>query len=88
MDEKALKTAIKEIVDEIKPNTIFDSHYVIEKLFKEKNQIFLDNISEQELNQYDGTLANIIRGMGYDKVGSSISKNLKGNYSTCSCWKK
>lgn len=88
MDSLALKKAIEEIVGEIKTGTIFDAHYVIERLFKEKNQVFFGNISEQELNQYDGTIANIIRGMGFEKVGESISKNLKGNYNTCSCWRK
>lgn len=88
MDSSALKKAIGEIIDEIKPGTIFDAHYVIERLFNEKNQVFLGNISEQELNQYDGTIANIIRGMGYDRVGDSISKNILDNYNCCSCWRK
>ena len=88
MDSSALKKAIGEIIDDIKPGTIFDAHYVIERLFNEKNQVFLGNISEQELNQYDGTIANIIKGLGYKYLGKSISKNILDNYNTCSCWKK
>lgn len=88
MDSSNLKKAIGEIIGDIKPGTIFDAHYVIGRLFNEKNQVFLGSISEQELNQYDGTIANIIRGMGFEKVGESISKNLKNNYNTCSCWRK
>lgn len=88
MDSSALKKAIGEIIDEIKPGTIFDAHYVIERLFNEKNQTYLGNISKQEINQYDGTIANIIKGMGYDRVGDSISKNILDNYDCCSCWRK
>ncbi|MBR4376672.1 MAG: hypothetical protein IKX50_05695 [Spirochaetia bacterium] len=88
MDEKALKTAIKEIIDGIDKGIIFDAHYVIERLFKEKNRTYLGNISKQEINQYDGTIANIIKGMGYERIGDSISKNVLDNYNTCSCWRK
>ncbi|MBR0318022.1 MAG: hypothetical protein IJQ86_01900 [Spirochaetia bacterium] len=88
MNNVALKEAIQEILKDVKPGTIFDAHYVIERLFNDKNQTYLGNISKQDINQYDGTIANIIKGMGYDRVGDSISKNILDNYNCCSCWRK
>ena len=90
MDEKALKTAIKEIIAEPKGADFFDAHYVIERLFCEYTDLYVKNLNavNSTIEYYHSELAKLIGELGYTNIGNSFSKNLKGNYSACSCWKK
>lgn len=90
MDSSALKKAIGEIINEIKPGIIFDAHYVIERLFCDYNELYVENLisTNSTIEYYHSELAKLIGELGYKNIGKSFSRNLKGNYNACSCWGK
>lgn len=95
MDNIALKKAIKKIIDGIKTHKkgkalYFDSHYVIERLISDYNNLYTSNLISRNASMrvYHSDLSKLISELGYKKIGESFSKNILGKYNFCSCWEK
>lgn len=97
--KEVVKKFIKEIIDGIKPNYVFDSHYVIhqlETLHKNEYENFRNSIKNKAQNSAHGLIAIIIGGISNDdsnnveklKEVKSLSVNINGNISECTAWLK
>lgn len=87
-----MKQTIKLIIDAIPSGHIFDAHMVIAKLLQEYSNVYISNCNQKTIDNYHSNIAKIIDsfdGVLITRLDSkSWSKNLKDNFSPCTCWKK
>ena len=87
---------IEEIIKngDIKSGYIFDAHMVIAKLVENYNAEYVKLAQgHKRFNEIHSKISKKIRS--FEKRGlieripeKSFSKNAKGNYTSCTCWKK
>ena len=93
----SISEAIENIVEEIKPGHIFDSHFVIQQLIKKYSDEYINFTSDyangdaltlsshqgvgSEIKKFNGQL---VERLDFD----SWSENIHGNCSKCAAWKK
>ncbi len=95
-----MENAIREIIDGIVRDCIFDSHYVISQLLKNHSDVFYEFIRRMgnaDTPATHGHLAKIIGICGAMKLGDrylelneikSWSENIHGKSSPCTAWIK
>ncbi|MDR1952078.1 MAG: hypothetical protein LBQ37_01015 [Elusimicrobiota bacterium] len=87
-----LKDAIKEVLDKIPPDCVFDPHTIINYLLTNDTwtEVYLRSFNTQTVENYHSTISKIIKSfpevedLGYE----SWSKNIHDEFSKCSCYKK
>jgi Cdc6-like AAA superfamily ATPase len=69
-----MKNAIKEIIEEIRPGRVFDSHYVINQLISEHSDVYLlfasELINSQE-TAHERKITSYIHSQISQKIGDS-----------------
>jgi len=87
-----MENTIKAIIEGIPVGLIFDTHMIIDNLLKDYSDIYLKSFVGDSTLTYHGKIGQIIDKLTetnlIEKAGESWSKNIHGNYSKCTCWKK
>ena len=96
-EEFIMQNTIRQILNTIPTNHIFDSHFVIEQLIKNFSDEYIQFVSQyangdQPTLVAHGNIGKIIKGFSGDLVEQleqlSWSENIHANPSECACWKK
>jgi hypothetical protein len=86
-----MKNAIREIISEIPTGVIFDTHSIIIRLVQSYSDIYLSNFNSGTTETYHGRIGQNIasfEGEIIERQGTSWSKNIRDNFSPCTCWVK
>ena len=87
-----METIIATIISEIPINSYFDTHTVISRIMEEYHDEYLkgfQGFSSTELYHASiGKLISKLENTRVEKVGDGYSKNVKGLYSSVTCWKR
>jgi len=87
-----MKETIKSIIGRIPPNTIFDSHTIIDYLLQNESDTYLQNCNGKTTELYHAFIGQIISDISeeclVENIGKSWSQNIHKTFSICTCWKK
>lgn len=86
-----MENAVASIIKMIPCDVLFDTHAVIECLWRDYSDIYLASYSHGSTHGYHGYIGQIVdsfSGREIVKTGESWSMNVHGEFSKCTCWKK
>jgi len=85
-----MKKAIQRVIDDVPSGCVFDSHFIIARLIKDKKYRASEKLTIAIVH---GNIANMLYSFEKKKLITrmefdSYSENITGKASICSCWKK
>jgi hypothetical protein len=86
-----MENAIRQIIDEIQPNYVFDSHFVISQIIRDHSDIYIHFAGPNETTaQMHGRVAQIIQRLPNVRQlqQQSWSTNIHGTPSECALWQR
>jgi hypothetical protein len=92
-----MQNTIRQILDAIPSNYVFDSHFVIQQLLKNHSDEYLQFAAQYADNTRPtfvthGQIGQLINGFVGERIDQielpGWSENIHGNASKCTCWRK
>jgi hypothetical protein len=86
-----MKDVIRDIIESIGKDLIFDAHTIIECLIQKDSDSYLKHYNGSTTENYHSIIGKEIasfEGQLITRIGKSWSKNIRDNFTDCTCWKR